>query len=122
LVETLQIDPARIVVMGDSAGAHLSLNLIRYLKESRALPMPGRLLLFSPWSDMAVASLERPNLETDYLRLDGLHYAPDIFLNTHLNCEPLPILSPYASSCNKRVEATKDLFEGFPKTLIHYVS
>lgn len=139
LVETLGIDPSRIVVSGDSAGAHLCHNLIRYLKDTQVLPIPGLLLLFSPWADMDVSiaecvfqslqyhiantcSCRRPNKDYDYLRLTGLHYTPEIFLNLkEKRATPISVISPYVSPVAKRVEATKDLFEGFPKTFIHYV-
>lgn len=53
LVENLKIDPKRIVVVGDSAGTHLALTLARYLRDTKVLPIPGCLLLFSPYTDMS---------------------------------------------------------------------
>lgn len=68
------------------------------------------------------SSCRRPNKDYDYLRLTGLHYTPEIFLNLKdKRAPPISIISPYVSPVAKRVEATKDLFEGFPKTFIHYV-
>lgn len=45
--------PAHIALAGDSAGGHLALSLCHALKE-RGRPLPGALLLFSPWTDMTM--------------------------------------------------------------------
>ncbi|WP_295790455.1 alpha/beta hydrolase [uncultured Veillonella sp.] len=44
------INPNHLIVMGDSAGGNLALELSLYLKEHN-LPQPGVLLLASPWAD-----------------------------------------------------------------------
>ena len=63
---------------GDSAGGHAALNLIRYLKDSQALPQPGHLLLFSPWSNMDISIAERPNKHFDVCHYKLiLHFADD---------------------------------------------
>ncbi|KAL1951081.1 hypothetical protein VTO73DRAFT_230 [Trametes versicolor] len=54
LLDTLKIPAHRIVLIGDSAGAHLALALQRYLLESGHLSSPRALLLLSPWCDLAV--------------------------------------------------------------------
>lgn len=54
LVVTLNIPAHRIVLIGDSAGAHLALALQRYLLESGCMSSPRALLLLSPWCDLAV--------------------------------------------------------------------
>ncbi|KAI0640154.1 alpha/beta-hydrolase [Trametes polyzona] len=53
LLTTLSIPPSRIVLIGDSAGAHLVLAFQRYLLEHGGpLPSPGGLVLLSPWCDL----------------------------------------------------------------------
>ncbi|OBZ79366.1 Steryl acetyl hydrolase 1 [Grifola frondosa] len=52
LVQTLEVPPDRILLIGDSAGAHLALSLERYLLESKCLAGPAGIILFSPWCDM----------------------------------------------------------------------
>ena len=44
------IDPANIIVFGDSSGGNLALALALHLKEE-GLPQPALLLLLSPWTD-----------------------------------------------------------------------
>ena len=75
LVKKLNISPSRIVISGDSAGANLSLSLVRYLTEngsSLGLETPLAALLWSPWVS-PIRSLttthtdSSPNLGTDYI-------------------------------------------------------
>lgn len=47
-------DPARIILNGDSAGGHMALALALRLVQSGG-PMPGKLALFAPWLDLALA-------------------------------------------------------------------
>lgn len=54
LVQELGISPARILVSGDSAGAHLAISFLRHLTKhpESGLPLPRALLLHSPWLDL----------------------------------------------------------------------
>ncbi|RAO68920.1 uncharacterized protein BHQ10_004932 [Talaromyces amestolkiae] len=54
LIQDLQISPSRILVSGDSAGAHLAILLLRHLTTHPeiGLPLPRALLLHSPWLDL----------------------------------------------------------------------
>ena len=45
------VDPAHIVVAGDSAGGGLSLALLQVLRDS-GLPLPAGAFLISPWCDL----------------------------------------------------------------------
>jgi monoterpene epsilon-lactone hydrolase len=53
LIHELHIDPTHIVVAGDSAGGGLALSLAMQIRDN-VLPQPGALVLYSPWTDMAV--------------------------------------------------------------------
>ncbi len=53
-------DPARIILNGDSAGAHMALCLALRLAKAAAGtgggPQPGKLALFAPWLDLTLAN------------------------------------------------------------------
>lgn len=47
-------DPAKIILNGDSAGAHMALSLALRLARAGG-PTPGKLALFAPWLDLTLA-------------------------------------------------------------------
>ncbi|KAJ3021765.1 hypothetical protein HKX48_007840 [Thoreauomyces humboldtii] len=69
------VDPANIVIMGDSAGAGLALSLLNYLNmylrsplRNLLLPMPGAAVFLSPWLDLTFRSASwRDNDKLDWL-------------------------------------------------------
>ncbi|KAH7014308.1 Alpha/Beta hydrolase protein [Microdochium trichocladiopsis] len=95
LVHDLGIPARQVVVSGDSAGGNLALGLLRYITEHGAqsnqkqndilsgeededgpdttgLPLPGAVLLWSPWTDISAAQdpnaiYQSPQYSTDYL-------------------------------------------------------
>jgi acetyl esterase/lipase len=46
------VNPQRVTLAGDSAGAHLALSLLITIRQQQ-LPLPGRAVLLSPWADLA---------------------------------------------------------------------
>jgi monoterpene epsilon-lactone hydrolase len=58
------IEPARLAVAGDSAGAGLALAAITTIRDA-GLPIPGAVVCLSPWVDLAVtgASMESKAIE-----------------------------------------------------------
>ncbi|KAK4127415.1 alpha/beta-hydrolase, partial [Parathielavia appendiculata] len=54
LVRRLGVDARDVVLSGDSAGGNLALALLRHLEETKVLPRPGGVLLWSPWTDLSV--------------------------------------------------------------------
>ncbi len=64
LAET--VDPSRIILNGDSAGAHMALALaLRLARAARETggPQPGKLALFAPWLDLTLADPEIADVE-----------------------------------------------------------
>lgn len=78
-------DPATVVVSGDSAGANLA--LVAVMDRRRAsLPLPAALVLLSPWLDLTVDRLDRPELvrrdpllNPEWLAACAVAYAPGQF-------------------------------------------
>ena len=62
------VDPSDIYVAGDSAGGGLALALLLTLQTQSKYPLPGGLVLLSPWLDITHSwpSCQKP-LATDYL-------------------------------------------------------
>lgn len=98
--------PENVILAGDSAGGNLALVLSLFLKE-KGRPLPGALLLFSPWTDLTLSgeSLESradidPVLTPEYVRA-----AQDAYTN---GASPdSPLLTPLLGD-----------FAGFPPVLI----
>ncbi len=122
--------PENITVAGDSAGGNLAVALVRHLVENPnpALPPPGRLLVVSPWLDLA-ASRDGPDSS-------AVKNAPsDIFDETRKGLfgkygvmgllGPMELevaqtnryLSPVSLRCTPTSEEA-GLFKGFPETYV----
>jgi acetyl esterase/lipase len=86
------VDPAQLVVGGDSAGGNLTLVLLTQLRE-RGLPLPAAAVLISPAPDMALAGKSwQSNRGTDYLTREIGAYWTGLYAQGH---EPSdPALSP----------------------------
>ncbi|KAG8699970.1 hypothetical protein FRC08_005001 [Ceratobasidium sp. 394] len=135
LVQKLNFKPQNIIVAGDSAGGHLALALVRYLRDNPdlGLGMPGGLLLFSPWADpMGVhydfGSGNRPaNARTcDFLDLwsksdysVGVYSRKALFDNIGLSPEAA-YQNPYITPTSPEIKSPEldGLFTEFPSTYI----
>ncbi|KAK2831912.1 hypothetical protein FQN49_007043 [Arthroderma sp. PD_2] len=76
LLEDLQTDSSRIIFSGDSAGGSIILALLRYISETKLLPYPVAMLLWSPWvnvSDPDHVSSSK-NRDVDMIRADFLRW------------------------------------------------
>ncbi len=66
------VDPARVVVAGESAGAGLTLSLLLALREAR-IPMPAAAVCASPWCDLEMRGASmKSNARYDYLSREVL--------------------------------------------------
>ena len=91
--QMLERFPARrIIIMGDSAGGGFSLALTQEVVKSDSLDVPRRLILISPWVDVAGGddALQEHDtfLNNEVLRHIGADWAGDIDVHD-------PIVSPY---------------------------
>ncbi|KAJ5986973.1 alpha/beta hydrolase fold protein [Penicillium sp. IBT 35674x] len=72
IVHTTGVDPSKIIIMGESAGAHLVLSFLTFLSEMRgsaSLSKPGAAFLLSPWA----------NLRSDHPETLALHWEDRLF-------------------------------------------
>lgn len=60
------VRPADVVIAGDSAGGGLALSVLLALRE-RDRPRPGRAVLLSPWTDLALTGETLAKARYDYL-------------------------------------------------------
>jgi acetyl esterase/lipase len=96
LVNTLKIDPSKLVLMGESAGAHLALSFLTNLhlqsinhpvalpqKPSSLLPKPAMAILVSPWIDLLTSNPRAKELEKrDFLSKSTLDLYSSMLLRT----------------------------------------
>ena len=109
--------PDHILMAGDSAGGNLALCLVqKLLSENR--PVPGSLLLFSPWTDMTGTSPSYeankdidPILSRPYVMTGARAYTGGVDLDTTLESESEKLADP-------RFSPIYGSFEGFPPTFI----
>jgi len=107
LLEVEQVDPARLVVMGDSAGGGLALALVLALRDD-GLPLPAAVVTFSPWTDLAVTgrSLDENSARCSMFEGDTIRRAAPLYAGAH---DPrTPGVSPLYGD-----------FRGFPPLLVH---
>ncbi len=76
-----------ILILGDSAGGGLALLLAQALRDTGS-PLPGGLLLFSPWLDIGLNGADQPGLERRdpmltiaFLREAGRLWSRDVLAN-----------------------------------------
>ncbi|KAJ7643124.1 alpha/beta-hydrolase [Mycena polygramma] len=129
LVATLRVPPADIIIVGDSAGGNLALALVRYLVENpiAALPLPGSLLLLSPWADLGISHAGPTSSLTTCRASDFLSSptAPPphvISYSVRAFTGPFGVgaaeVNAYISPASRRIADKEVPFAGFPRTFI----
>ncbi|KAL4862800.1 Alpha/Beta hydrolase protein [Aspergillus spectabilis] len=115
LVEEEKIHPAKIMVLGESAGGHLALSLT-YNLQRHSLSRPGKLVLISPWVNLENSgtsfaaskykdSLDKPDLDRCVNRLMGGSDGLLKFAEYVNFASPLSTLNPSADGCSSWSEA-----------------
>ena len=127
LITELGFEPSDIIIVADSAGAHLALCLFRYLIETSVFSVPGAFIGLSPLCDLSSSHLAVHDssllFKTDLVgRLDQglLAWAWESFAGPlHDDPNHGPTKNPYLSpaSISPDIEATIS-FEGFPETFL----
>lgn len=98
-------DPKQLVISGDSAGGNLALAVCQRLRE-RNLPMPGALVLMSPWVDLEMRGQTLgTNEHADYITRAVLR----TFISAYLGDQDPR--HPLASPCHAE-------FGGFPSMFV----
>ncbi|KAK4047222.1 hypothetical protein OIV83_005524 [Microbotryomycetes sp. JL201] len=123
LVNRCGFDPSRIVLVGDSAGAHLALMLSRYLQDTGVYGMPRAMVLCSPWCDLSLSwyfdgHWARINSRIDFLS-DGLVTARDQVLRGMPQSTVLGLyVSPVTKTKVNAGSGDHNVFKGFPPAFV----
>jgi len=126
LISELGFEPNNIILVGDSAGGHLALTLLRYLVETSVLPVPGAFIGLSPLCDLTNSHLaihdSSLDFETDILgRLDKgfFKWAWESFAGP-LHNDPVdgPTKNAYLSPASIGSDIDSISFKGFPETFL----
>lgn len=109
LIHTLHIPPSRIILSGDSSGAHLALAMLRYITQLNnhpLLPPPKCSWIFSPWCDVPAANdpavwNNSPNYKTECIPASfptwgAKHFLGDIGITPEVEEYVIPIRHPFA--------------------------
>ncbi|EKM55197.1 uncharacterized protein PHACADRAFT_95865, partial [Phanerochaete carnosa HHB-10118-sp] len=125
LVETLGFEPSNIVVWGDSSGAHLAINLVRYLASASipSLHPPGAVIMISPTLDWANTHLNTP--ASTYHTNKNSDFVTPILLSGYTLASIRGSLSEHEFETNTwmspaslELEHTDGLFSNCPPTYI----
>jgi epsilon-lactone hydrolase len=83
------VDPSRVVVAGESAGAGLSLSLLLSLRDAR-MPLPAAAVCVSPWTDLEMRGESMTtNARYDYISREVLAVYTSRFVKPHDVRNPL---------------------------------
>ncbi|KAK4222367.1 Alpha/Beta hydrolase protein [Podospora fimiseda] len=129
VVERLGIDSGKVVFSGDSAGGNLALALLRYLEEQdgggKRLPLPGGILLWSPWVDLSIPPSRFPsmkNFETDMVLPANTGWGYRTFIPREMT-ENHPYISPVKKVLETKVPiwvnwGGKEVYDGVIREFI----
>jgi monoterpene epsilon-lactone hydrolase len=113
------VAPEHILLSGDSAGGALAVSVALSLRD-RGQPMPGALVLLSPWVDLGATGIDRGE---DYLMPDLMARFADHYLQG--TCPTNPLASPARADLASLppmlvqaggVEVLREQIEGFARS------
>jgi acetyl esterase/lipase len=123
LLNDLGFKPEKVIIMGCSAGGHLSIALSRYtLDNPGVLPLPSALVALHPWGDPSNSfeglydSSAYTNHATDHadsMFYGLLEYAPKAFIGPH-DAKTNVYIAPASRHLEGKVS-----FKGFPRTFMN---
>jgi len=123
LLNDVGFKPEKVVIMGCSAGGHLSISLIRYILDNPGvLPLPLSLVALHPWVDLSNSfegqyeSSAYTNHATDHA--DSMFYGPLGYATTAFVGPHDPKTNVYLSPASHYLEG-KVSFKGFPRTFMN---
>jgi acetyl esterase/lipase len=101
------VQPSNIIISGDSAGGGLAIGLLRYIEDTKMLPSPRGVMLWSPWVDVSNTAItqygENKNLHVDFLGLDLLRWGKEAYepaskyCTQETDCYLRPVEHPFQS-------------------------
>jgi acetyl esterase/lipase len=121
LVHTLGFEPEDVVVVGDSAGGHLAIALVRALVQLRSprLPQVGSVLLICPMADVARSQGAPPRENAASGWVTAFENNHEYLTRALLGALPTSELGEaWISPGATTVRDAAGKFKGFPRTLI----
>lgn len=126
------VDPRDVILLGDSAGGNIVIALLRYLETSHKLPLPGAVMLWSPWvnitEDVPGQYTGCHNLGIDYvttsvLQVGAQKYIPEGGITTEIAPFLSPLRYPFKTNVPIFVHAgAAEVFYDEIKDFVHAMS